>query len=255
MNTSWLDQYIQDLQTKQQAYLNSDSDDFKQSYWDKYICTHWWRDDSDLFPLDLNEFKLRYANIEPNFDRFIPWIMVALEDLWFSWTIDSIFTLDESAKHYLRIHSLTASNSQAVEWLVSQTEQQYSELAEKIGDLFYDALGDVLRWISESTSPEVSSSILRAIEHSQNAWEICKPYINEKTNPKHKTDIAGMDNKALGNRIGKLDNRTLKLFLKLLWEKIHKDWLADEWRGRKKLATELFETSKYILSAQSSVSN
>lgn len=253
MNTSWLDQYIQDLQTKQQAYINSNSDDFKQNYWNNYICTHWWRDDSDMFPLDLKVFRVQHAHIEPNFDRFIPWVMAALEDLWFSWTIDSIFTLDESAKHYLRVHLLTAANSQAVEWIVSQTEQQYIELAEKVGDLFYDALADVLQGISETTSPEVSSNLQKASEHIQNAWEICKPYINEKTNPKHKTDVAWMDNKLLGNRLGKLDSKTLKQFLTLLWDKINRDGLADEWRGRKKLATELFETSQAILDASSSI--
>ena len=232
------------------------SDEEKQDYWNCFVFTMVWHDGRGTeLPIDIVHIKEVYKPVESDLNRFLPWTMISLAEEWFDYDYNDVFTLDESAKHYLQIHSLTALNSQAVEWLVSQTEQQYIELAEKIGDLFYDALADVLRWISESTSPEISSSILRASEHSQNAWEICKPYINEKTNPKHKTDIAGMGNKELWNRIGKLDSKTLKHFLKLLWEKIHRDWLADEWRWRKKLATELFETSKSILSAQLSVSD
>lgn len=213
----------------------------------------------------LSFYRLWLSNylLESDSDNYLDWLKESLQWQW----VDILWSFKKNWKSYLilyrseaewwlnsqQLESIISNNSQAVEWLVSQTEQQYSELAEKIGDLFYDALADVFRWISESTSPEVSTSILKASEHSQNAWEICKPYINGKTNPKHKTDIAGMGNKELGNRIGKLDNKTLKLFFKLLWEKIHRDWLADEWRWRKKLATELFETSKSILSAQSSV--
>jgi hypothetical protein len=247
MNTTWIDYHIQKIEQEEQEYINSKSEDFKQTYWNKYVFTTWWYHDRwTTLPIDIKILKQRYSRMESNFNRFIPWIMRTLEEEWFTWTIDSIFTLDESAEHYLRVHSLTVANSQAVEWIVSQTEQQYIELAEKVGDLFYDALADVLEWISETASSEISSNLKKASEHIQNAWRICEPYINKKTNPKHKANVAWMDNKILGNRIGKLDSKTLKKFLTFLWEKIYNDWLADEWRWRKKLATELFECSSQI---------
>lgn len=244
----------QRLEEEKQAYLNSNSEEYKQDYWDKKICGLWWHSDTGDFPINLAAFKTKNADLEANFDRFIPWVMLALEELWFSWTIDDIFILDESAKHYLKINAVTSNNQHKALWILSNQEEQFPELAEKIWDLFYDALAEVLIGISE-TAPDIAAYMKQAWENAQNAWEICRPYINEKTNPKHKTDIAGMSNKELWNRIGKLDNKTLKYFLKLLWDKIRKDWLADEWRWRKKLATELFETSKSILSAQLSVSD
>lgn len=138
-------------------------------------------------------------------------------------------------------------------WVLSNQEEQFSELAEKIWDLFYDALAEVLVGISE-TAMDIATYMKQAWEHTQNAWEICKPFINKRTNPKHTVNVGGMNNATLGQSIGKLDKQSLKQFLKLLWDKIYKDGLADEWRWRKKLATELFETSKSILWAQASIS-
>lgn len=226
------------------------SDEEKQDYWNCFVFTIVWYDGRGTeLPIDIIHIKEVYKSVESDLNRFLPWTMASLVEEWFDYDYNDVFTLDESAKHYLRIHSLTAANSQAVEWLVSQTEQQYIELAEKIGDLFYDALADVLEGISEITSSEISSCLKKATEHVQNAWEICKPYINEKTNPKHKTNVVWIENKILGNRIGKLDNKTLNKFLKSLWEKIHRDWLADEWRWRKKLATELLACSESLTDA------
>ncbi len=223
------------------------SDDEKQDYWNCFVFSMVWYDGRGTeLPIDIAHIKQSYQSVETDLNRFLPWTIESLIEEWFDYNYSDVFVLDESAERYLRIHWLTTWNSQTVEWIVSQTEQQYIELAEKVGDLFYDALADVLDGISETTLPEISSNLKKASEHIQNAWEICKPYINEKTNPKHKTNVVGMDNKILWNRIGKLDTKTLKQFLVFLWEKIHKDWLADEWRWRKKLATELFESSSYI---------
>jgi hypothetical protein len=238
---------IQRMEEEKQAYLNSKSEDFKQDYWDKKICWSWWHSNSEDFPINFSEYRQQYLHIEPNIDRFILWMMAALEDLWFSWTIEDIFILDKPAQHYLRVHSLTAGNSQAVGWIISQTEQQFIELAEKIGDLFYDGLAEVLEWLSETITPSLSNYIAQARNQASTAWDICKPYINEKTNPKHKTNVAGMDNKTLWNRIGKLDNTTLKNLLDLLWKKIYNDGLADQGRWRKKLATALFWCSESLL--------
>lgn len=240
---------IQRMEEEKQTYLNSKSEDFKQDYWDKKICWSWWHSDSEDFPINFSEYRQHHLHIEPNLDRFIPWMMAALEDLWFSWTLEDIFILDETAEHYLRVHSLTASNSQVVWWIISQTEQQFAELAEKIGDLLYDGLADVFEGLSQTITPTASIQILKARQHASTAWEICKPYISEKTNPKHKTNVAGMDNKMLWNRLGKLDNNTLKSLLELIWNKINNDGLADQGRWRKKLATELFSCSESLLNA------
>jgi hypothetical protein len=240
---------IQRMEEEKQTYLNSKSEEFKQDYWDKQICWSWWHSDSEDFPINFSEYRKHHLHIEPNIDRFIPWMMAALEDLWFSWTLEDIFILDEPAQHYLRVHSLTANNSQAVWWIISQTEQQFVELAEKVGDLLYDGLAEVLEWLSQTITPTVSVHIIQAKQHASTAWEICKPFISKKTNPKHKTNVAGMDNKTLWDRVGKLDNATLKSLLGLLWNKIHTDGLADQGRWRKKLATELFSCSESILNA------
>ncbi len=242
---------------KDPTLYTSLSNDEKQDYWNCFVFTMVWYDERGTeLPIDIASIRTAYGSVEDNIDRFLPWTMLSLMEEWFvdknwwpSYNYEDIFILDETAKHYLRVHSLTASNSQAVWWIISQTEQQFSELAEKIGDLFYDGLADVFEGLSQTITPTASIQIIKAKQHASTAWEICKPYISEKTNPKHKTNVAGMDNKTLWNRIGKLDNNTLKSLLELLWNKIHIDGLADQGRWRKKLATELFSCSESLLNA------
>ena len=81
------------------------------------------------------------------------------------------------------------------------------------------------------------------------AWEICLPYVSHDfPEMKHTTEIKWLDidKEELAKRISNLVNNQLKDFLEKLSAKIHKDWKADEWRKRIKLATELYACAEKL---------
>lgn len=200
----------------------------------------------------------------PDIDTFLDSMVLAVmewEGLTYEEALEKHFILDEEAKKHVK------------RWEVEWIAMNQGELAEKVGDLYYDALAAVLSKLSETLALEskkhtelddpfeldalvlkASQNLQEASAHIMTAWEICKPFLKAPLNPKHTSDIHGISNAILGERIWKLNYWKLAEFLKLLWEKIHKDWLADEWRGRQKLATELFAASKSILWANSYLS-
>lgn len=199
----------------------------------------------------------------PDIDIFLDSMVLSVAEwewLTYEEALEQHFILDEEAKKHVKRWS--------IEWITMNQE----ELAEKIGDLYYDALAAVLFRLASSLkrdhlkyvelwewewSPDnpttvdkislfASQNLEQASAHIMNAWEICKPFIKQPLNPKHTTDIQGIPNAELGERIGRLNYLRLAQFLSLLWDKIHRDGLADEWRWRKKLSSELFEASRLI---------
>lgn len=221
---------------------------FMRSYILDYIRIDEWQYE----PINVATLRGQYPDINIYLDSMI-YSVADGEVISYEEAINRYFILDEEAKKYVK--------TAWIEWL----EMNQEELAEKIGDLYYDALSVMLSQLSEtlknesekhsalwdsfeldSITLESSKNLLQASAHIFTAWEICKPFLKVPLNPKHTTDIQGIPNPILGERIWKLNYWKLSTFLKLLWEKIHRDWLADEWRGRQKLATELFESSKLI---------
>jgi hypothetical protein len=194
--------------------------------------------------------------------------MLALEDLGFTWDISDIFILDEQAKKYLATHSSLSSHSKQVESIINWSSVKKNktsniegvdlsseELAERVWNLFYDSLTwfvsllwhEIREWNKELS--HVWEYLKKASFNIYNAWTICQPYVWEWfPNLKHSNDIKWIEisREQLTERIANLTDYLLKKFLLDLSKKIHKDWLADEWRWRKKLATELFEASKNI---------
>lgn len=199
-----------------------------------------------------------YRKNEPDIDLFLN---DAIDNIcWYAWQdretiLSECFVLDEQAKRYIKTNQ--------IEWVMLTSE----DLSERIWDLFYDWLASFLLSLSNKISENINldnrlwnidslaerkqlSEYLKiASNHIMNAWKICLPYVWEWfPNLKHSTQVKWLDTskEELAIRVWNLNNVSLKEFLLHLSKKIHKDWLADEWRWRKKLATELFEASKNI---------
>ncbi len=226
------------IQEQKALYRNGSSEEFKQDYWNRMFCADWWRSETDDFPINLSEFRSRVNSLEPNFSRFIPWIMLALGDLGFSWTIDDIFILDNEAKNYLD-----------------------SRLIENLWDLYYNTLADFLEELKDATWFEW---IKRASEKIRTAWKISEAYV-DKANPPKKHENAELEVSFLwwintiAERIWKLDKKWLWNFLLALSQKVWtdwemdsnrpslwKDWVVSETKKRTQLATVLFETSSIL---------
>jgi hypothetical protein len=76
-----------------------------------------------------------------------------------------------------------------------------------------------------------------------NAWNICLPYVSHDfPEMKHTSDVKWLDidRENLVKGISNLVDSELKDVLEKLSNKIQKDWEADKWRWRIKLANELF---------------
>lgn len=253
-----------------QEYTNW-SEQYKQDYWDRKICGSWWHSEDYDFPINLVEFREEIASLEDNFDRFIPWIMLALEDLGFTWDISDIFILDEQAKEYLEIHWNLAKNSEQVwsviDWDIVKKNKtstiewinfSFEELAKRMWDLFYEPLASMLNSIAIELEKQIDSNeevvrlLKEACNHILKAWDHCKPYvidINElEKKSKHTFDIkdTSLSNEQISRAIAYLENRKLKEFLELLSAKIYKDWEADKWRWRIKLSNELFASAEKL---------
>lgn len=257
------------LKKDAEDYINWD-ENFKQEYWNSYF-VRWllplW---SIEYPVDISDFRKSIKNTELNFERFLPWIIKAMEEFtgeeWVK--IEDIFILDEQAKKYLATHSSLNSHSKQVESIVNWNtvkknktssiewvDLRSEELAERVWDLFYDSLAgfisllwhEIREWNKELS--QVWEYLKKASFNVYNAWVICQPYVWEWfPNLKHSHEIKWVEisREELVERIVNLTDERLKKFLLDLSKKIHKDWLADEWRWRKKLSTELFEASKNI---------
>lgn len=231
--------FLQEKREKEiQDYINWD-ERYRQDYWDRYVFTMWWYDQRGTsLPIDIKKFRELYKWIEDNFNRFIPWIMRSLEEEWFSWTIDDIFTLDEEAKLFLD-----------------------SRLIENLWDLYYNTLADFLEELYNITWNE---KLKIASDKIRIAWGISEAYV-DKNNPPKKHENAEFEIELfwwvnnIAEKVWKMNEAELWIFLLALsqkiwndWEKdsnrpsIWKDWVVDETKKRTKLATALFEASLLI---------
>jgi uncharacterized protein YbcI len=211
----------------------------------------------DTFPIKIEEFREKHWELEPNFDVFIPWIMESLKDFWYTIEVEDIFTLDEKAKKTLELSNNISNNSYQVENTISTKTERIEwidisneELAEKIGDLFYDSLSSFMSSLWEKLdNTEISHLLQEASQHIMTAWEICLPYVSHDfPEMKHTTEIKWLDidKEELAKRISNLVDSELKDFLGKLSAKIYKDGKADEWRNRIKLATQLYSCAEKL---------
>lgn len=231
--------------------------EYRQNYWDKYIFSMYYHHEWDTFPIKIEEFREKHWELEPNFDVFIPWIMESLKDFWYTIEVEDIFTLDEKAKKTLELSNNISNNSYQVENTISTKTERIEwidisneELAEKIGDLFYDSLSSFMSSLWEKLdNTEISHLLQEASQHIMTAWEICLPYVSHDfPEMKHTTEIKWLDidKEELAKRISNLVDSELKDFLGKLSAKIYKDGKADEWRNRIKLATQLYSCAEKL---------
>lgn len=194
-----------------------------------------------------------YRRFEPDIDLMLNLI---IDDIFsFSWykerglVIKNDFILDDIAISYIKKDN--------IEWL----DMSFEELAKKLWDLFYEPLASVLNSISIELDKQIDSNeeVIRLIKeasiHILKAWDHCKPYVTDinelEKNSKHTFVIewTNLSNEKLAKSIAYLEDRYLKEFLVLLSIKINRDWVADEWRKRIKLATELYACANKLKQA------
>ncbi len=185
-----------------------------------------------------------YRRFEPDIDLMLN---IIIDEIFsFSWykdkksVIENDFILDDTAKSHIR--------TETIEWI----DFSFEELAKKMWDLFYEPLASMLYSISIELEKQIDNNeelvklLKEASSHILKAWDHCKPYITDinelEKNSKHTFDIKDtiLTNEQIARAIAYLENHKLKEFLELLSSKIYKDWEADKWRWRIKLATELF---------------
>lgn len=251
------------LKQEREDYINWD-EEYKQKYWDSYVCTMWWYNERwTSLPIFMEKLRKFYEWVDGNIDRFLPWTMRAIEDEWFTWEIEDIFTLDTQAKEYLNSiwYIQKESTKRKVIKIVWNQETQeilwenisFEELVERIWDLYYDSLSSFLNILSEYVYNEKMILLLKeASENINRAWDICKKptleFLEEIENSgcnvelKHTSEVKWLklNNDELARSISHLQHYDLVVFLEKLSSKIEKDWKADKWRWRIKLSNELF---------------
>jgi hypothetical protein len=78
-------------------YINWNQE-HKQNYWDRYIFSMYFHHEWNTFPIKIKNFREKHKELEPNFDKFIHWIIESLKDFWYTIEIKDIFKLDKQAK-------------------------------------------------------------------------------------------------------------------------------------------------------------
>jgi hypothetical protein len=209
----------------------------------------------EWYPYNIKEIR---DTIEPQIDLFLEsmiWSIESFSEINREDIVANYFILDEQA-----ISNIKTSQ---IEWI----DMEMLELSENIWDLFYDSLASFLSslweklkensdkensiWNIETSknAQKISNNLFQAATNILNAWEICKPFIsNDFPEMKHTTEVKWLkiDKVTLANKIWNLTDEKLNDLLQLLSDKIKKDGLADEWRGRLKLANELYSASRNI---------
>lgn len=224
----------------------------KQIYWNGRI-SDIYRGDYDRFPLDLSTFKAEIWVEEDNFEIFIPWIVQCFIDwTWEELAIEDLFILDEKAQKKLWLwedDNVKQSTTSALngELHIPWVEMSTSELIENIWNLYYDSLSDFLTEVSSFVqNKSIRWNLEEAAKYISIAWDICEPFW--KDHPKHSDNIKGLDisNESISQKIWELKSNELRHFMKLLWEKINRDWVADKERWRSKLSGNLFSAAKIL---------
>lgn len=199
-----------------------------------------------------------YREVEPDIDLFLNDIITEVAD--FSWyqtredIIENDFILDEQARKAIEVQSNISNSSNQVENTISSKTEKIEwihisneELAEKIWDLFYDSLSSFISSLWEKIdNKEISKLLEEASTNIMNAWNICLPYVSHDfPEMKHTAEVKWLDidREELSKRISNLVDTELSDFLEKFSLKIEKDWEADKWRWRIKLANELFACS------------
>jgi len=121
-------------------------------------------------------------------------------------------------------------------------------LANGIGNLFYDALGDFLRALSRQLQAiEIYHCMLHeAIVHIDAAWKICQG--KDENHPKHARLVPGvaLTLEEIAQHIAALPTPQQQLFFSHLSEKLNQDGVKDAQRGRTRLAQALFAAAESI---------
>ena len=242
------DQLFDRIEEENISYSNKSNEE-KKKYW-VWVITR--------LIHSMNEWEkvniAQYRDTEPNIDLFLPAIINNIES--YHWEgreeiINEYFILDEKAKKALEVQSNISNNSEQVNKTISTKTETIEwinisneELAEKVWDLFYDSLSSFISSLWEKVdNKEISSLLDEASKHIMNAWEICLPYVSyDFPEMKHTAEVKwlNIDKEELAKKIWNLVDRELKDFLEKLSLKIERDWEADKWRWRIKLANELF---------------
>jgi len=267
--------FLQEKKEKEIQDYKNWNEETRQKLWTWYIFQllqgHRWESQThDPELIDFADFRKNNKFWDENPDKYLPWVLKELQEFyWDEWNpLEIIFILDEQAKKHLEIHLNLTFNSEQVwdviDWddikknktsKVDWVDLSSEELAEKIWDLFYDSLGsflsslweELIKWNNDLR--QVWEYLKTASNHIMNAWRICLPYVWEWfPNLKHSTEIKWLNisREELIKNLWNLTNEALIEFLLNLSKKIHIDWIADEWRWRKKLSNELFETAKNL---------
>ncbi|PID86443.1 hypothetical protein CSB08_00470 [Candidatus Gracilibacteria bacterium] len=209
----------------------------KISYFGNYIIKGWYHSGGRKIKLS------SMRTIEPNIEDLFPLIEKNIRE----------YSPEQGLNYYVDFDDIPDQSNRTD--YIEGIDFNNSELAEKVGDLFYNGLSDFLKYLSENTNIEqdegirISELLKKASDNINEAWVICEPYIRtDSKEMKHTDTIKGSDisNKKLATGIGNLYLEQLGDFLSQLSQKLEKDGLADEGRGRTKLANELFESSKSI---------
>ena len=229
-----------------------------------------------IFFITLRENKINiseYRKLEPNIDLMLNDIIKEIFELsWYQTreeVIENYFILDEQAKKALEVYNtifwnsnkidetLKKAKTESIEWV----EISFEELAERIWDLYYDALSSFLDNLSENIdNNEIKRLLSEASWSISIAWDICKPAVEEFIKNwwevwKHTSEVKwlNIDKKELAEKIWNLVDSQLSKFLEKLSKKMQKDWEADEWRKRYKLANELYTCAGKLKKASESL--
>lgn len=236
------------------------SDEEKKNYW-IWTLTQVFHYLSNWEKIDISQYREQ----EPNIDLYLNDIIYNIES--YHWEdrnaiMKNYFILDEQAEKALEISNQTYNTSSIVEWTIQEEEKDtldnitFEELAEKIWDLYYDALSFFLSELSENiNNNEVKTLVKESSKNIEGAWDLCKiptqKFLEEikeswkKIDFKHTNDIKwlNINKQELAKIIWELEKSKLKDFLETLSYKMQKDWDADYYRKpkpREKLWTELY---------------
>ncbi len=261
--SNFSEQYAEKIIKEREAYINWDKE-YRQLYWSKYIFSMYFRHEEWDFPISIKDFRENHKDLEENFDQYLLWSIEWLLDFWYTISIEDIFILDEQAKKAIEVQS-NVNNSlwevnEVLDWWKTEDIEwiniSYEELAERIGNLYYDSLAVFIADLKDNIdNKEIKSLLNEAFSNISTAWGYCKKpaedyleSIKEKPEKvrtyKHTNQVKWIDieNKELAKRIWNLVNSELSRFLEKFSEKMYRDWDADAWREppRIKLATELY---------------
>jgi len=251
-NTSsekWFTDKLFDRIEEENNLYSQKSQEEKKQYW-VWVITRVFHELENWEIIDISE----YRETEPNIDLFLPAIINNIES--YHWEgkediINNYFKLDEQAKKAIEVQSNISNNSEQVENTISSKTNKIEwidisneELAEKVGDLFYDSLSSFLSNLWEKIdNKEISKLLDEASKNIITAWEICLLYVSHDfPEMKHTAEVKWLDinREELVKWISNLVDTELSNFLEKFSLKIEKDWEADKGRWRLKLANELF---------------